>query len=369
VDVLRGDRFAPLWGKRVGVVTNHTGLDAAGRRTIDLLHRAPGVKLAAIFTPEHGLTGKVDAKVGNSRDTATGIPVYSLYGESLRPKPEHLKGLEALVFDVQDAGARFYTYMSTMGLSMAAAAKQGIEFYVLDRPNPITGQAVAGPVLDVDLKGFTAYFPLPVRHGMTMGELAQMFNAENSVGAKLTVVPMAGYRRDMWFDETGRPWVNPSPNLRSLNQTLLYAGVALSEASNVSVGRGTATPFELLGAPWIDADRLADYLRARRIPGVEFTAARFTPQGGPYAGQVCQGVRMRVDDRGRLDSVGMGVEILSALYRLYPEGFQIDRALTLLGSRAALQAIKDGRDPAAVAADWQPALDRFRETRAQYLLY
>lgn len=369
VDLLNAERFAPLWGKRVGVITNHTGLDGSGRRTIDLLHRAPGVKLAAIFTPEHGLTGKVDAKVGNSRDPATGLPVYSLYGESLRPKPEQLKGLEVLVFDVQDAGARFYTYMSTMGLSMAAAARQGIEFLVLDRPNPITARAVAGPVLDADLKGFTGYFPMPVRHGMTLGELARMFNAENAVGAKLTVVPMAGYRRDMWFEETGRPWVNPSPNLRSLNQTILYPGVALSEAANVSVGRGTATPFEVIGAPWIEAERLADYLCARDVPGVEFAAVRFTPEGGPYRGQVCQGVRMRVVDRNRLDSVGMGVEILSALHRLYPNVFLIDRAVGLLGSRAAVQAIKDGRDPREVAAEWQPALEEFMRVRERYLLY
>jgi uncharacterized protein YbbC (DUF1343 family) len=369
VDVLYGDRFAPLRGKRVGIITNHTGLDASGRRTIDLLHRAPDVKLAAIFTPEHGLTGRVDAKVGNSRDATTQVPVYSLYGESLRPKPETLKGLDALVFDVQDAGARFYTYMSTMAYTMEAAAKRGIDFYVLDRPNPITGAAVAGPVLDADLKGFTAYYAMPVRHGMTLGELARMFNAENRIGARLTVVPMKGYRRDMWFDETGRPWVNPSPNLRSLNQTLLYPGVALNEASNVSVGRGTATPFEVLGAPWIEAQRLAETLQARNVPGVDFAAVHFTPKGGPYEGQVCHGVRMRVVDRRQLDAVGMGVEILGALYRLYPNVFQIDRALTLLGSRSALQAIKDGQDPRAVVAAWQPALEQFMGVREKYLLY
>jgi CubicO group peptidase (beta-lactamase class C family) len=214
IDVLAAERFTPLWGKCVGVITNHTGMDASGRRTIDLLHQAPGVKLAAVFTPEHGLTGKADAKVGNSRDAATGLPVHSLYGEGLRPKPETLKGLDALVFDVQDAGVRFYTYMSTMAYAMEAATGRGIEFYVLDRPNPITAAAVAGPVLDGNIRGFTAYFPMPVRHGMTLGELARMFNAENRIGARLTVVPMRGYCRDMWFDETGRPWVNPSPNLR-----------------------------------------------------------------------------------------------------------------------------------------------------------
>jgi uncharacterized protein YbbC (DUF1343 family) len=369
VDVLAAEGFAPLRGKRVAVITNHTGIDRSGRRTIDLLHQAPGVTLAAVFTPEHGLAGKADAKVANSRDTATGLPVYSLYGDSLRPKPETLKGLEAIVFDVQDAGVRFYTYMSTMAYAMEAAARRGIEFYVLDRPNPITAEAVAGPVLDPDLKGFTAYFPMPVRHGMTLGELARMFNDENGIGARLTVVPMRGYRRDMWFDETGRPWVNPSPNLRSLHQAILYPGVALSEASNVSVGRGTATPFELLGAPWVEGERLTDELRGRQIPGVRFAAARFTPEGGPYRGQACEGVRLSVVDRDRLDPVGMGVEILSALYRLYPVVFRIDSALTLLGSRAALQAVKDGLDPHEIAAAWQPGLDRFLLTRARYLLY
>jgi uncharacterized protein YbbC (DUF1343 family) len=369
VDVLAAEGFAPLRGKRVAVITNHTGIDRSGRRTIDLLHQAPGVTLAAVFTPEHGLAGKADAKVANSRDTATGLPVYSLYGDSLRPKPETLKGLEAIVFDVQDAGVRFYTYMSTMAYAMEAAARRGIEFYVLDRPNPITAEAVAGPVLDPDLKGFTAYFPMPVRHGMTLGELARMFNDENGIGARLTVVPMRGYRRDMWFDETGRPWVNPSPNLRSLHQAILYPGVALSEASNVSVGRGTATPFELLGAPWVEGERLTDELRGRQIPGVRFAAARFTPEGGPYRGQACEGVRLSVVDRDRLDPVGMGVEILSALFRLYPVVFRIDSALTLLGSRAALQAVKDGLDPHEIAAAWQPGLDRFLLTRARYLLY
>ncbi|TFG42652.1 MAG: DUF1343 domain-containing protein, partial [Syntrophobacterales bacterium] len=336
---------------------------------IDLLAKAPGVKLVAILTPEHGLTGLSEGKIASGRDAVSRVPVYSLYGETLRPTPAMLKGLDALVFDVQDAGARFYTYMSTMGYAMEAAARAGISFFVLDRPNPISAARVEGPVLDANLKSFTGYFPLPVRHGMTLGELAQMFNAENRIGVKLAVIAMRGYRRDMWFDETGLTWTNPSPNLRSLTQAALYPGVALAEASNVSVGRGTNTPFEILGAPWIQAQVLSDDLNGRNIAGVEFQPATFIPDTSPFKGQTCYGVRIVLIDRRGLDSVLLGVEILSALYRLYPNDFQIDKALSLIGSRAVLQAIKEGQDPRSVAAAWQPPLDQFRRLRAAYLLY
>ena len=369
VDVLAARKFAPLSGKRVGVITNHTGLSSDGRRTIDLLAQAPGVRLAAILTPEHGLTGLSEGKVAASRDAVSRVPVYSLYGDTLRPTPAMLKGLDALVFDVQDAGARFYTYMSTMGYAMEAAARAGIAFFVLDRPNPINAARVEGPVMDVNLKSFTGYFPLPIRHGMTLGELAQMFNAENRIGVKLAVIAMRGYRRDMWFDETGLAWVNPSPNLRSLTQATLYPAVALAEASNVSVGRGTNTPFEMLGAPWIQAQELSDDLNGRDIAGVTFQPATFVPDASPFKGQRCYGVRIAVSDRQSLDLVLLGVEILSALCRLYPNDFQIDKALSLIGSRSTLQAIKEGKDPQSIAAAWQPSLDEFRRLRATYLLY
>jgi uncharacterized protein YbbC (DUF1343 family)/CubicO group peptidase (beta-lactamase class C family) len=369
VDVLAARRFAPLSGKRVGLITNHTGLDAAGRRTIDFLAQAPGVKLRAIFSPEHGLSGKVDAKVASGKDASTRLPVYSLYGEIRRPTADMLKDLDALVFDVQDAGVRFYTYMTTMGYGMEAAAQKGIEFLVLDRPNPIRADRVEGPVADKDVKSFTAYFPLPVRHGMTLGELARMFNAENKMGVKLSVIPMEGYRREMWFDETGIAWVNPSPNLRSLTQAIFYPGVALAEASNVSVGRGTPTPFEVLGAPWIRSEELTNYLRARQIPGVEFAPVAFTPDSNRFTGQPCGGVRMILKNRDYLDAVRLGVEILCALHRLYPGQFETDKAVHLLGSRAAVQAIKEGQDPEAIAASWQPQLDEFRSRRKPYLLY
>jgi uncharacterized protein YbbC (DUF1343 family) len=369
VDVLAARKFAALADKRVGLITNHTGLDAVGRRTIDLLARAPGVKLRAVFSPEHGLSGKADWKVASGRDASTNLPVYSLYGETRRPKPEMLQGLDAMVFDVQDAGARFYTYMSTMGYAMEAAAQKGIEFVVLDRPNPISASRVEGPVMDSDLRSFTGYFPLPVRHGMTLGELARMFNGEKRMGVRLKVIPMQGYRRDMWFDETGLAWVNPSPNLRSLDQAALYPGVALSEASNVSVGRGTDTPFELLGAPWIRADELVQHLRGRQIPGVEFEPAAFTPDSSIFAGQPCNGIRIVLKDRVSLNAVGLGIEILCALQRLYPGVFQLDPVLHMVGSRTVIRAIADGLEPESIAASWQPQLEEFRRRSTPYLLY
>ena len=369
VDVLAARKFAPLSGKRVGLITNHTGLDAVGRRTIDLLARTPGVKLRAIFSPEHGLSGKVDKKVASGRDASTNLPLYSLYGKTLRPTPEMLKGLDVLVFDVQDAGARFYTYMSTMGYAMEAAARKGVEFIVLDRPNPISAARLEGPLMDPDLRSFTGYFPMPVRHGMTLGELARMFNGEKKMGVRLSVIPMQGYRRDMWFDETGLAWVNPSPNLRSLAQATLYPGVALCEASNVSVGRGTDTPFELFGAPWIRAEELAAYLSGRQIPGVEFEPATFTPVGHLFEGETCQGVRIVLQDRDRLHAVGLGIEILVALRRLYPAEFEVDKALLMVGSYAALRSIKNGQDPAGIVADWQPPLEAFKRLRENYLVY
>jgi uncharacterized protein YbbC (DUF1343 family)/CubicO group peptidase (beta-lactamase class C family) len=369
VDVLVAGDLAGLLGRRVGLITNHTGRDRTGRRTIDLLAHAPGVRLKAVFSPEHGISGKADEKVASGRDAATNLPVYSLYGDTLRPKPEMLKGLDALVFDIQDAGARFYTYMTTMAYAMEAAAKAGIEFIVLDRPNPICASRVEGPVLDRELKNFTGYFPLPVRHGMTLGELAQMFNGENKMGVRLKVIPMQGYRRDMWFDETGLAWVDPSPNLRSLTQAILYPGVALSEASNVSVGRGTPTPFEVLGAPWIRSAELTAYLRDRRISGVDFEPAAFTPDASVFKGQPCHGIRIVLKDRASLNAVGLGIEILSALQRLYPRLFHLDAAIGLVGSRSVLLAIADGLDPESIAASWQPRLDEFRRLRASYLLY
>lgn len=289
IEVLAASGFAPLAGKKIGVITNHTGVDAAGRSTLRRLLKAPRVTVRAIFSPEHGLSGKLDEKVSSGQDPASGLPVYSLYGEVKRPTAQMLRGLDAMVYDIQDVGARFYTYITTMAYAMEAAAAAGLDFYVLDRPNPITAAVVQGPVLEPGLKSFIGYYPLPVRYGMTAGELARLFNKENAIGAKLHVVAMEGYRRETWFDGTGLPWVNPSPNLRSLTQATLYPGVALVESANVSVGRGTATPFEVVGAPWISGERLARYLRGRRIGGVAFEPVAFVPQDSRCRGQRCEG--------------------------------------------------------------------------------
>ncbi len=369
IEVLAASGFAPLVGKRIGVITNHTGIDASGRSTLNLLLHAPGVKVRAIFSPEHGLSGTFDEKVASGRDAATGLPVYSLYGKTLRPTAAMLKGLDALVYDIQDVGARFYTYITTMAYAMEAASAAGLDFYVLDRPDPITASLVQGPVLDPDLKSYIGYFPLPVRYGMTAGELAQLFNREKAIGAKLHVVSMEGYRRDLWFDQTGLRWVNPSPNLRSLTEAILYPGVGMIESANISVGRGTATPFEIIGAPWIAGDRLARYLTGRHLPGITFEAVAFTPGERPYAHHRCGGVRMKVVDRGALDVARLGVELAAALYRLYPGKFQFGQSVTMIGSRQVVQAIKNCEDPKVIERRWQPGLEAFGRLRARYLLY
>lgn len=369
LDVLAAEQFAPLAGKRVGIITNHSGRDASGRHVVELLQQAPNVKLVALFSPEHGLYGNVDAKVASSIDPKTGLPVYSLYGKTLRPTPEMLQDIDALVFDIQDAGARFYTYITTLAYAMEGAAKNNIDFYVLDRPNPIDASQVQGPMLDRNIRSFTAYFPLPIRYGMTPGELALLFNYENHIGAKLHVIKMTGYQRASWYDETGLRWVNPSPNLRSLTQTALYPGVAVIEGANVSVGRGTASPFEIFGAPWIDGKKLANYLSQRKISGVRFLATNFTPLESPYVKQRCEGVRIVLSDRDELDAPALGVEITSALHKFYPKKFQLGDTLGMIGARSVLNAIRDGEDPRVIVSQWQDPLVEFKQLRAKYLLY
>jgi uncharacterized protein YbbC (DUF1343 family) len=351
------------------VITNHTGIDAAGRTTLNLLLQAKALKVRAIFSPEHGLSGQLDEKVASCRDAATGLPVYSLYGKVKKPTPQMLRGLDALVYDIQDVGCRYYTYITTMAYAMEAAAAADLDFYVLDRPDPITASTVQGPVLDPDLKSFIGYYPLPIRYGMTAGELAQLFNRERGIGVKLHVVKMAGYRRDLWFNQTGLPWVNPSPNLRSLTQAILYPAVGMVESANVSVGRGTPTPFEIMGAPWISGRRLADYLNQRRISGIAFESVVFTPAASPYPRQRCEGVRLRVEDRAALNSPALGVELAAALYRLYPGQFKFGGTLGMVGSREVIQAIQRGVDPRNIQRQWLARLDTFNRVRAKYLLY
>lgn len=369
IDVLSATDFSALSGLRVGLITNNTGRDFKGERTIDLLKNAPGVKLKAIFSPEHGLSGTLDEAIPSSVDSKTGLPVYSLYGKRNKPTAEMLAGIDALVFDIQDAGVRFYTYISTMGYAMEAASKKGIAFYVLDRPNPITASAVQGPVPDEQKRTFTSYYPLPVRHGMTVGELAQMFNDEYKIGAHLIIIKMQGYVRTAWYDQTGLAWRNPSPNLRNLAETTLYPGVALVEGANVSVGRGTTTPFEILGSPWINAYQLSTFLNNRDISGIKFAAVDFTPVASTYKNRLCHGVRITVVDRNTLDTPLLGIEIINALQRLYPHTFKIDNTKGLVGSRSILTAIKNGQDPKMIAISWRQSLAQFFNLRKNYLIY
>jgi len=369
VDVLEQQNFSPLRGKRVGLITNQTGVDSQGRRTIDVLAHAEDVKLVALFSPEHGLAGRVDAPVANATDGATGLPIYSLYGKTRRPTDEMLKGIDILIFDIQDAGVRFYTFITTMAYCMEEAAKHHIEFVVLDRPNPLGGEVLEGPMLDPDRHTFTGYFPMPVRYAMTMGELAQMFNAENKIGADLHVVAMTGWHRGETYDQTGLQWIPPSPVLRTLIAGSLYPGIEILQSGGVSVGRGTDTPFELFGAPWIQAADLTAELNRRALPGVRFQTMLFTPDEGLYKGQYCQGVSIIITNRAELNSVRVGLEIAAALHHLYPQQFHLEKIVELLGSQATLERLERGDEPARIIAGWSGDLEKFRAMRAKYLLY
>jgi uncharacterized protein YbbC (DUF1343 family) len=369
IDVLARDGFSALRGRKVGLVTNASGLDQAGRRTIDLLREAPGVELRALFSPEHGLGANADAKVRDGTDAATGLPVWSLYGARHRPPHHALRDLDTLVFDLQDAGARFFTYISTLGYVLEAAAAHRLALVVLDRPNPINGMAVEGPLLDRGRESFVGYHRLPVRHGMTIGELARLFNEERNVGADLSVIRMQGWRRADTMDRTGLRWVSPSPNLRSLEAALLYPGVALIELTNVSVGRGTCCPFQRVGAPWVRGDALAAALSNRGVPGVRFEATTFTPASGPHAGALCSGVAIRVTDAARLEAVKVGLALAGDLQRLSNGEFEASKIGMLLGNERTLTALLQGEPIERVAAGWAEELQAFQETRRRYLLY
>lgn len=369
IDALKRDGFALLKGKRVGLITNHTGRDRDGVSTIDLLFNAPDVKLVALFSPEHGIRGALDEKVADSVDEKTKLPIYSLYGETRQPTAEQLKEIDTLVFDIQDIGARFYTYISTMGMAMEAAAKSQKSFVVLDRVNPINGAGVEGPVADTDKLSFVAYHPIPIRHGMTVGELAQLFNRERAINADLQVVRVEDWKRDRWFDETGLTWINPSPNMRSLTQATLYPGVCLLEPTNVSVGRGTDTPFEVIGAPWIDGRKLAEALNNANLPGVRFVPVRFTPKSSVHKDAECGGVNLIITDRRTFESVITGLEIAVQLKKLFPKEFSVERFNRLLVNQKIFDAFRQGSDARALKQVWETELDGFRAIRRKYLLY
>ncbi|MEW6302372.1 MAG: exo-beta-N-acetylmuramidase NamZ domain-containing protein [Verrucomicrobiota bacterium] len=368
IDTLKAQNYAPLRGLRVGLITNHTGVDRERNPTIDLLMHAPEVRLKALFSPEHGIRGVLDEKVGDSFDEKTGLPIYSLYGETRIPKPEHLEGLDALVFDIQDIGCRFYTYPSTMANCMEAAAKAGLKYFVLDRVNPINGEDIDGPVL-TGKSTFVTYHTVTVRHGMTVGELARMFNTERGFKADLTVIPLEGWTRGMWFDETSLPWINPSPNMRSLTQATLYPGVGLLETTALSVGRGTDTPFEVLGAPYIDEVKLAEELNRAGLPGVTFAPIKYTPVASVYKDKECHGVRVTLTDRERLQSVDIGIVIALTMQRLYPQDWDLAKFDRLLGHQATIEAIRAGKSLAEIRAMWAADVEKFKERRAKFLLY
>jgi uncharacterized protein YbbC (DUF1343 family)/CubicO group peptidase (beta-lactamase class C family) len=369
IDVLARDNFKQLAGMKVGLVTNHTGRDREGRSTIDVLNNAAGVKLVSLFSPEHGIRGLADENVSDSKDEKTGLPIYSLYGESRRPKPEQLQGLDALVFDIQDIGCRFYTYISTLGNVLEEAAKVKLPVFVLDRPNPIGGNEIAGPIADADKLSFVVYHTIPVRHGLTIGELAQLFNKQRGFNADLRVIKMEGWRRSMWFDETNLTWINPSPNMRSLTQATLYPGIGLLETTNVSVGRGTDTPFEIVGAPWIQGDKLADELNRRGVAGVRFVPVRFTPKTSVFKDEECGGVNIIITDRNAFQPLLAGIEFASALRRLYPNEWKIDSYLRLLVNADTLARIKRGDPARDILNSWNASLDQFRRARSEFLLY
>lgn len=369
IDVLESEKFAALRGKHVGLITNHTGLDAQGRSTVDLLLRAPGVQLVALFSPEHGLAGRNDERVSSTKDAATGLPIYSLYAETLRPTDAMLQGIDTLIFDVQDAGVRFYTYLTTMGYCMEEAAKRNIAFYVLDRPNPLGGEIVEGPVLDADKTSFTAYFPLPVRYALTIGEIAKFFNAENHINCDLHVVEMKNWHRNYFYESTGIRWLPPSPNLRTLNGSILYPGLEILQNAGVSVGRGTETPFEEFGAPWINGDEVAAALNAQHLPGLRFTGQPFIPVVGLYSGQRCGGVAIRVGDKQAVRSMRMGIEIATILKKLYPDNFDPAKLMILVGNAETIQQLQEGAAPEQITARWSSDLNTFDAVRRKYFLY
>jgi uncharacterized protein YbbC (DUF1343 family)/CubicO group peptidase (beta-lactamase class C family) len=378
IDALEAHAFRELHADpshpiKIGLVTNQTAIDSAGHRTADILAHASGIQLAVIFSPEHGVAGTLDTEnIANSKDATTGAQIFSVYGNTdakRRPTAEEMAGLDAIVYDIQDVGVPFYTYETTLGYFLEAAAKAGKEIIVLDRPNPINGAFVQGPVANAGKEWFVGYWQTPVRHGMTIGELAKMFNTERAINARLTVVTMDGWMRGDWFDSTGLSWINPSPNMRSLNEATLYPGIGMIETTNISVGRGTDTPFEVVGAPWINSSALARFLNARDLSGVRFVPVSFTPSSSEYANQLCGGVNIVVTDRNALDAPELGIEIASALQSLYPVEYKIAGLDTLMRNKATLDALVHGEDPRRIAEQWQDAIEQFMTLRAKYLLY
>ena len=372
IEVLQEQGFAPLKGKRVGLITNFTAVLPDYTRTLDVLAKAQGVTVAAIFTPEHGLTATLaHADIASAKDEATGVPVYSLYRKGqYRPDPEMMQDIDALVYDIQDVGARFYTYITTLGYMVEEAAKHKVPIYILDRPNPIGGTTVEGPALDEKYISFVGYLPgMPIRPGLTIGELARLYNGEKHLGADVRVIEMRNWRRSQFMDQTGAVWVNPSPQIRSLVQAILYPGVCLLESRIVWVKTGWDLPFQAIGAPWLRGRETATYLNARGIPGVSFIARRFKPDAGTFQGQECEGVEILLLDRNAVKPVELGVELVSAVMKFHPGKFNPDVVAKLIGNEDTINRIRAGEDPRAIAATWKAGEEKFRGVRGKYLLY
>jgi uncharacterized protein YbbC (DUF1343 family) len=369
IDVLETEKFAPLRGKHIGLITNHTGQDALGRSTIDQLSHASGVQLVALFSPEHGLAGRNDDNVASGKDSATGLPIFSLYGEARRPTDDMLKNIDALVFDVQDAGVRFYTYTTTMAYCMEEAAKHNIAFYVLDRPNPLGGEIVEGPSLDADKTAFTAYAAIPIRYGLTIGELAQYFNNENHINCDLHVIAMKNWHRNYFFESTGIRWTPPSPNLKTLKGSIIYPGLEILQNAGVSVGRGTEAPFEEFGAPWIVGSDIASDLNALHLPGLRFSDQPFIPVSGLYGGRRCGGVGIRVTDKQAVRSIRMGIEIATILKKRYPNDFDPSKLMVLVGNEETISMLEKAAPPDEIVNSWIPSLTAFDAVRRKYFIY
>ncbi len=368
LDVAAAQGFPELAGKRIGLIANHTGIDRERRHLLDLLLQAPEVTVGAILSPEHGFAGLLD-EVVPSGEHESGLPIHSLYGETQSPTPQMLQGLDALVYDIADLGVRFYTYTTTMTLCMKAAAEAGIGFVVLDRPNPINAVDIEGPVLDKPYNVLSSWHPVPLRHGLTSGELARWSVGEYGIGCDLSVVQCRGYKRRMWFDDMGLPWINPSPNMRNLKQAILYPAIGTLESTNISVGRGTDTPFELFGAPWMDGDRLARRLNDLEMTGLSFVPIQFTPDTREFAGELCHGVYVMLEDRHLLRPVEAAVRIALVLRELWPDVFKYEKLHHLLGSRAAVEAIGALRSAEEIVAGWDEGIEAYRRKRSGYLLY
>jgi uncharacterized protein YbbC (DUF1343 family) len=372
IDVLERDRFSELAGMKIGLITNQTGINRQRRSTIDLLASASGVDLVALFSPEHGIRGVLEEdSVDDDTDAATGLPIYSLYqSENRKPTRKQLAGLDVLIFDIQDIGCRFYTYISTMGLAMEAAAEAKVKFIVLDRVNPIGGQVVDGPIRSGEGNDFVAFHDIPVQHGMTVGELARLFRAERQIEVELQVIPVEGWDPSKRLDDLGLPWINPSPNIRSVTEAMLYPGVGLIEFTNVSVGRGTVTPFEQIGAPWIHEGRLVARLSEENVPGILFLPTRFTPNASVFDGEDCGGVRFLITDRDKLRPLDLGLALMRALHDLHPDTFTLaEKGNVLLRHEKTLKAALDQESKKKIRQGWNPEIDRFLKRREAFLLY